>query len=766
MCRGISRVAIGLCLAVPLALSGCGGSGSRTQAREPSGQVVIRVSWPELACGPAGKPIPHCSRSIVVRITDPGDAPQTDLTSPVLLQRPDAAPWVTEETMKNVTACDSALLTAKAYPNRDGTGTAQAQGSMRIVIPSGGIAYPVGAPGQDIVLTINSTIAELVIEGPDTVQVPDSITLTATARNENGDAVLVECAGRPHPFEWSIESGAEHVELSVDDNGNAVVKGHSEGTTVIKASLRPTEAEDLVLATRHITVLDTRAVTFSDFGIREFTTCPDRSGAEAFNSEAVGYFTVRPGATVSFVVRYDWWGWQDFFFYINEVQVVEDNPRGSGEELSFEVEVPGSLLLPGINEFRAEVRDVGGFTAERARLKGTSMASGVTVAGLPQVIADPSGDVVLLGDGRDAERDIVDVSAGTIGEYYHIQLQVDASWPYVWADAEGRADFSSSFYVYLHTASNGGARELLDGIRGTTGEPWQYCIRAICPRECQVVESSGSVLGDAVAAYFNNKLILMVPTNLVPDLRGSSADDIQAVTCPRGALYATDATFGVALDTPPPFPERASLLWSEDFDAYPVNTYIADVEVWQGRYGASASRDYVTDECAVSSPHCLRVGGWLNACWADRVYRELHAGNKFIVDAYLRASGEGGYGCHDAETGVRIVDSLTGGIGDTDIVAQLCMSTEQDARRFRAQTVYDYTDGDSTSVGYLGAYSAEQWYKCTVAIDLDLGLAYCSVEDGPAVQLQLRDDSQCNYLVCSGEDGWGWIDDIEVWRAR
>ncbi|MGC9317988.1 MAG: hypothetical protein ACP5KN_08135, partial [Armatimonadota bacterium] len=196
-------------VAVPLLLAGCGGGGPADNPAAPgadAGSVTLSVTWPAPAEGMQPQLIPQLSQRIDVTITDvAGEQVLVEDT----IQRPETEPWTVQKTYEGVPTSDDALLSAVAYPAREPTvaqagdeEVAQARGSMHIVIPCAGVAYPLeGEAGDPIELVLASTVVEVRVRpDPATVAVGMTQQMTATARNADGQVVLVP------GFDWSVSN--------------------------------------------------------------------------------------------------------------------------------------------------------------------------------------------------------------------------------------------------------------------------------------------------------------------------------------------------------------------------------------------------------------------------------------------------------------------------------------------------------------------------------------------------------------------------------
>jgi len=231
-------VALVLCIAL-LYFSGCGGNdqaGTNDRfASDQIGEVVVTIAWPARTQSDA-QAIPDASNAINVRVLESPVA--TTPVAEATLVRPQTPPWTTSTTIGHVPASDRpVVLLARAFPTDQCSGVAQARASLDIIVPPCDYAYPAtGSPGDEIVLTLASTITEVqVTPRSASVGVDQTVQLTATARNEDGDTVLVPAEGG---FTWEVIDGGAFA--SVDQDG--LVRGIAQGTATVRAT--ETESEE------------------------------------------------------------------------------------------------------------------------------------------------------------------------------------------------------------------------------------------------------------------------------------------------------------------------------------------------------------------------------------------------------------------------------------------------------------------------------------------------------------------------------------------
>lgn len=214
---------IGIGIAV---LSGCG-TGNQPTNIAPiiapgRGAATVTIVWPA-----RGRLIPAASNSVNVVITQ-----GSTVVGQHLLVRPLSSGPTTGTFDLLPTGTLSAA--AAAYPNTDGSGTAQASATVPVVIQAN--------QTTNISLTMNSTIDHLEITpAAPTVTVQKTILLTATAKNSSGAVVLL---------------ASNNLQWSADNSGNASVNaaGVVTGIRVGNASITAREAESGKAVTVVVTV--------------------------------------------------------------------------------------------------------------------------------------------------------------------------------------------------------------------------------------------------------------------------------------------------------------------------------------------------------------------------------------------------------------------------------------------------------------------------------------------------------------------------------
>ena len=184
-------------------LSGCG-NGSNTTAISPvstsragKGSVKITVRWPEAPKTRQSRLIPIASQSIAVFITSGRIDSPFDFNAKKLVARP-ASGNSSTVTIDNIPEATDYSEVATAYPNADGTGQAQATGTIKNVIVK---ASQVTTTPD---LTMNTTIKSLAVTPSATTGSAGgaAIMLTATAKDANGAVVLTT----PGTYSWASDN--------------------------------------------------------------------------------------------------------------------------------------------------------------------------------------------------------------------------------------------------------------------------------------------------------------------------------------------------------------------------------------------------------------------------------------------------------------------------------------------------------------------------------------------------------------------------------
>jgi sugar lactone lactonase YvrE len=184
---------------------GCGGNGG-SGASTGKGAAALSITWPSRA-----RLIPAAADSIRIVISEAGV-----ILANQLVVRPAGGGT------SNLTISDlkpgTPTLTATAYPNVDGTGTAQATGVTNVTI--------VENRTTNVSLTMNSTIDHLEVSpSPIAVLVGADTQLVVTAKDASNAVVLIT----PGKITFQPSTGA----VTVDSNGLAHAAGPGSGQITI-----------------------------------------------------------------------------------------------------------------------------------------------------------------------------------------------------------------------------------------------------------------------------------------------------------------------------------------------------------------------------------------------------------------------------------------------------------------------------------------------------------------------------------------------------
>ena len=209
---GVSSAAGAACfltVALGLVAAGCGSSTAQkipdpqpTAVPQTSGSARIRVQWPSRT----GRIIPIASESVVVVLQD---AQKKELVR-ATATRPDDNASTSDVRFSTVPVGDY-FVTAAAYPQNDGTGTAQAAATVPLRVDTNAETL--------LELSLNSTISRLSLtQGAPATDANQTFVLVAAAQNASGAVVLT----RSSQFTWqSSDAGI----ATVDANGVVTVTG-------------------------------------------------------------------------------------------------------------------------------------------------------------------------------------------------------------------------------------------------------------------------------------------------------------------------------------------------------------------------------------------------------------------------------------------------------------------------------------------------------------------------------------------------------------
>lgn len=210
-------------LALLVALAGCGGGSSSSGSPAPTGTGfgTLTVNWPSRT-----RLIPNAANSIVVRLKLNGKA----VGDPKTISRPEGDAPSTTTTLSNL-AYGSYTLDLAAYPTIDGTASdpstiaqATGTGSMTVTEDTPGVAS----------VKLSSTVTGITVS-PVSVDKGKTVDVTVSAKDSDGDIVLLAAGGGSEPVEWSTGSAA--VATITGSGPTATLKGVHSGNTTVKATL-------------------------------------------------------------------------------------------------------------------------------------------------------------------------------------------------------------------------------------------------------------------------------------------------------------------------------------------------------------------------------------------------------------------------------------------------------------------------------------------------------------------------------------------------
>jgi len=189
-----------LLLTLPLLalLAGCGGSsgssGTGTVRSSAQGQARFTVLWPSRDSS-SGRLIPFAANSIQVQITS---ADGKSLFNSALIVRPSGG-GAASASFDNLPV-GTALVTATAYPNAEGSGISQATARVPVTIVQN-VVTPVS-------LTMASTIASVAVTPTTQSLSPGgTVALVATPKDASGNVVLIS----PSTLSWTTSPSSSTV---------------------------------------------------------------------------------------------------------------------------------------------------------------------------------------------------------------------------------------------------------------------------------------------------------------------------------------------------------------------------------------------------------------------------------------------------------------------------------------------------------------------------------------------------------------------------
>jgi len=206
---------------------GCGGAGRQSPSSVVAAgrsRMTVRVAWPKVS-----RAIPLGSKSI--QITLFANEPEFDVkVGEKLVPRPEGEEPVSEVTLEDLPAQVKLRTRVLAFPNTDGTGTAQAVSEQEIVSGAAGA-------NTDVDIALGSTIFRIEAD-------PSSVSLKAndykevrvTAYNEAGDVVPTD----PNSWSWRIQD-PEVATADPNTRNPVAVRPKNAGATTLIGTERDSE---------------------------------------------------------------------------------------------------------------------------------------------------------------------------------------------------------------------------------------------------------------------------------------------------------------------------------------------------------------------------------------------------------------------------------------------------------------------------------------------------------------------------------------------
>jgi hypothetical protein len=197
-----------------------------------------------------------------------------------------------------------------------------------------------------------------------------------------------------------------------------------------------------------------------------------------------------------------------------------------------------------------------------------------------------------------------------------------------------------------------------------------------------------------------------------------------------------------------PQPQCTSELLAEDFESCAPGTWIGACNDWQTWANGNNGADfYVTDAEHVSGSNALHVAG-AGTCWEGAAYKYVTASRHILLQAMMKASGDGPLGCHRYQNGFDIYPAV--------------WSFDMAYDSYPGGLVCSIAGGGSIAAISGFANASGQWHAVATELNYDTGLAHFWL-DGTAIWTTSFDTTQVFSRVWlrSGE-GQGWFDDVRV----
>jgi len=223
-------------VAMPIFLVGCGSGGGfkkpTSSTSRKVGQVSIKVTWPDRT-----RLIPQAAESIVVVLNKGG----AELRRATLVRPAAGQPLTTTTNFDDLPVGTDYTLTATAFPSPDGSGVAQADGSVTTPFSV------VDNKQTQVPLTLNTTITQIVLEEDVTGQlgVGRSRRLTAVAMDKDGNIVITSTPKITFSLVQQVGGTA-----TIADDGNTpeadtlltILKPPTIGTVTVTVSAKDAES--------------------------------------------------------------------------------------------------------------------------------------------------------------------------------------------------------------------------------------------------------------------------------------------------------------------------------------------------------------------------------------------------------------------------------------------------------------------------------------------------------------------------------------------
>jgi len=218
----------------------------------------------------------------------------------------------------------------------------------------------------------------------------------------------------------------------------------------------------------------------------------------------------------------------------------------------------------------------------------------------------------------------------------------------------------------------------------------------------------------------------------------------------------------------PTSPAPGSLVWSDDFENYPVGQFPS--AFWTGSGNADAAGNFVDDSEAASGIQSLRLTGQYTGCWEALAHRPLAVSPPFTIEFKFFASGEGGGGCHPRFVAVNLTSEAR-----WNSYGRAIVSFELDGK------VRSWDTGNNPQPSYeLGNYSLNVWHKVQIrysqTMEGEIKVAYW-LDDNFLGEIEIDVDmwyhtyvgkipagTVLSYLGLASGDSKVWFDDVKVWK--